>query len=81
VEALGRLAEIDWAIGNPDWQGVAVQGRRVSNTAVTIRHLGALLAFRLGCTISHADAAALADIMQARGHRVPPLLSQFGEED
>lgn len=36
---LGRLGEIDWRIENSRWQGVAVHGGRVNNTATSIRML------------------------------------------
>lgn len=65
------LAEVNWAISNHDWQGIAVQGRRVNNTAPTIRNLGTFLALQLGAPLLPPEAAALAGIISGRGD-VPP---------
>jgi DNA sulfur modification protein DndB len=69
--ALARLRDIDWSIANPEFQGIAVQGRRVNNTAATVRNLGALILDRLGCGISDGEARTL---VEARATRVdfPP---------
>ena len=80
LDALGAFAHIDWSIGNPDWQGIAVQGRRVNNTAATVRNLGALLAYRLGGGITPNAARVLAETFRARGDAVPRVLHTLAQE-
>lgn len=38
-EYLARLGDVDWRLEQPSWQGVAVHGGRVNNTATSIRSL------------------------------------------
>ena len=73
-DVLPRFADTDWTITNHQWQGVAVQGRRVNNTSVTIRNLGALLTFQFGLPVSASEAESLASIMRGRGDTPPPRL-------
>lgn len=80
LEALGTFGIIDWSVGNRDWQGIAVQGRRVNNTAATVRNLGALLAYRLGCGVSPSAARTLAEAFRARGDAVPRALHTLAQE-
>lgn len=72
---LQNFATIDWAMTNPSWQGVALQGRRVNNTAPAVRNLGTLLAFELGVKLTPSEASALIAIIRARGDEVPQNLN------
>jgi DNA sulfur modification protein DndB len=39
AKAVARLAAIDWALTNAEWQGVALHGGRVNNTSTSVRLL------------------------------------------
>jgi DNA sulfur modification protein DndB len=42
------FGSIDWRLNNAEWQGVALHGGRVNNTATSIRMLSALLQSKMG---------------------------------
>lgn len=46
-QVLARFGEVDWRLTNPAWQGVAVHGGRVNNTATSIRLLAEALRHEL----------------------------------
>lgn len=76
---LGRLADVDWRIGNPEWQGVAVQGRHINNTSTTVRNLAGLLALQLGGQVDLGVAQSLVAIIKARGDRPPAKLDKIAK--
>jgi DNA sulfur modification protein DndB len=78
---LQGFGAFDWTVTNHEWQGVAVQGRRVNNTSSTVRNLAWLLAFKLGCSLLPNEATALGVIAQARGDTLPAaLVAAIGKE-
>lgn len=77
---LARLGDVDWTIANHDWQGIAVQGRRVNNTAPTVRNLGAYLAFQLGCPLTASEAGSLISVIRGRGDQPQAALLSLSEE-
>ena len=54
---LRKLEKIDWRIVNPEWQGIAVHGGRVYNTASSVRDLANAISAQLGLA-SIADRSA-----------------------
>jgi hypothetical protein len=72
--ALEPLTAVDWRISNPEWQGIAVQGRHISNTSTTIRNLAGLLGFKLGVHIDPGVAKSLVAAIKARGEEPPATL-------
>lgn len=74
--ALEPLRKIDWRIANPEWQGVAVQGRHISNTSTTVRNLAGLIAFKLGAPVESGIANSLVAIIKGRGDQPPAALSR-----
>lgn len=47
-QRLMQFCDVDWRLTNPEWQGTAVHGGRVNNTATSVRLLGALLQNKIG---------------------------------
>lgn len=47
-DALAGLGAVDWRMTNAEWQGVALHGGRVNNTATSVRLLANMLAVKLG---------------------------------
>jgi hypothetical protein len=75
--AISRLGSIDWRIANPEWQGVAVQGRHVNNTSTTVRNLSGLLSLKLGGEVESGIAESLVAIIRGRGDQPPAGLLEF----
>jgi len=71
---LAPLQQIDWRIANSEWQGVAVQGRHISNTSTTIRNLAGMIHFMIGGTVEARVARSLAAAIRARGEEPPANL-------
>ena len=76
---LTPLHDIDWRIGNPEWQGIAVQGRHINNTSTTVRNLAGLLALKLGAPVELSVAQSLVAIIEARGDRPPARLDKIAK--
>jgi DNA sulfur modification protein DndB len=76
---LRPLAEVDWRIANPEWQGIAVQGRHISNTSTTIRNLAGLLALKIGGTVEPSVARSLVAAIEARGEHPAPSLVELAK--
>jgi hypothetical protein len=68
---LAALSRVDWRISNPEWQGIAVQGRHISNTSTTVRNLAGLLSLKLGLDIDPGVAQTIETIFDSRGDKVP----------
>ena len=64
---LQPLAAVDWRISNPEWQGIAVQGRHINNTSTTVRYLAGLLSLKLGGKVDAGIAQSLVAIIEGRG--------------
>jgi DNA sulfur modification protein DndB len=71
---LATLGRIDWRTSNPEWQGVAVQGRHINNTSTTVRNLSGLIASKLGLPIDEGVAQTLVTVFESRGDKVPAAL-------
>ena len=76
---LEPLTSVDWRISNPEWQGVAVQGRHISNTSTTVRYLAGLLSLKLGGKVDAGVAQSLVAIIKGRGDRPPAELVQIAK--
>lgn len=76
---LAPLREVDWRIENPEWQGVAVQGRHINNTSTTVRNLAGLLSFKLGGAVDVGVAQSLVAIIKARGDKPPVQLDKVAK--
>jgi hypothetical protein len=74
---ISRLGLIDWRIANPEWQGVAIQGRHVNNTSTTIRNLSGLLSLKIGGDVESTVADSLIAIINGRGDQPPAELMRF----
>lgn len=74
VTLLAPLRSVDWRTTNPEWQGVAVQGRHISNTSTTVRNLAGLISLKLGLAVDPGVAATLVTIIEARGEVAPQEL-------
>ena len=57
---LKRLGKIDWGLTNEEWQGVAIQGGRPSNTPTSIRLLTGAINLELGQPVDKEIVAILA---------------------
>jgi DNA sulfur modification protein DndB len=68
---LARLRRVDWRTTNPEWQGIAVQGRHISNTSTTVRNLAGLLSMKLGLTIDESVERTLTTVFESRGDTLP----------
>jgi DNA sulfur modification protein DndB len=77
--ALEPLLSVDWRISNPEWQGIAVQGRHVNNTSTTVRNLSGLLSFKLGGSVESGVARSLVAIIEARGDQPPADLIRMSD--
>jgi DNA sulfur modification protein DndB len=71
---LAALRRVDWRTSNPEWQGVAVQGRHINNTSTTVRNLAGLLASKLGLAVDVGVAQTLVTVYESRGDKVPAAL-------
>ena len=80
-QVLAPLRGVDWRVKNPEWQGIAVQGRHISNTSTTIRNLGGLIALKLGVRIDSGVAASLVAAVEARGEVPDARLVQMAAHD
>jgi DNA sulfur modification protein DndB len=78
---LEPLGKIDWRIANPEWQGIAVQGRHINNTSTTVRQLAAMIAFKLGRDVDMGMAESLVSIIRARGDKPPEGLVEVAERN
>ena len=78
---LAPLRQVDWRIKNPEWQGIAVQGRHISNTSTTIRNLAGMLAFKIGAKVDVGVAKSLAAAIRARGGEPPATLLVMAQDD
>ena len=78
-DALDRLASIDWRIANPEWQGIAVQGRGISNTSTTVRNLAGLISYKLGGAVDVGVAQSIVAVMKAKGDKVPTGLARTAQ--
>ena len=76
---LEPLATVDWRISNPEWQGVAVQGRHINNTSTTVRYLSGLLSLKLGGKVDTGVAQSLVAIIKGRGDKPPAELVQVAQ--
>lgn len=57
---LAKFGDVDWRLANPTWQGVAIHGGRVNNTATSVRLLADALSAAIGLTAGH-DAPEQSD--------------------
>jgi hypothetical protein len=71
ARGLAPLRRVDWRITNPEWQGVAVQGRHISNTSTTVRNLAGVLSLKLGLEIDEGVQKTLAMVFESRGDPLP----------
>ncbi len=76
---LEPLATVDWRISNPEWQGIAVQGRHINNTSTTVRYLAGLLSLKLGGKVDTGVAQSLVAIIKGRGDKPPAELVQVAQ--
>lgn len=76
---LHPLTSVDWRISNPEWQGVAVQGRHINNTSTTVRYLSGLLSLKLGGEVDPGIAESLVAIIKGRGDRPAAQLVQVAQ--
>ena len=68
---LEPLGDVDWRISNQEWQGIAVQGRHISNTSTTVRNLAGMLSFKVGGQVEAGVAQSLVAIIRGRGAKPP----------
>jgi DNA sulfur modification protein DndB len=68
---LKPLGNVDWRISNQEWQGIAVQGRHISNTSTTVRNLAGMLSFKVGGQVEAGVAQSLVAIIRGRGAKPP----------
>jgi DNA sulfur modification protein DndB len=71
ARTLAPLRRVDWRITNPEWQGIAVQGRHISNTSTTVRNLAGVLSLKLGLEIDEGVQKTLATVFESRGDPLP----------
>jgi DNA sulfur modification protein DndB len=71
ARALAPLRRVDWRITNSEWQGIAVQGRHISNTSTTVRNLAGLLSMKLGLEVDKGVESTIATVFESRGEAVP----------
>jgi len=76
---LEPLRAVDWRISNPEWQGIAVQGRHINNTSTTVRNLSGLLSFKLGGLVAAGIAESLVAIIKGRGDQPPAELLKISK--
>jgi DNA sulfur modification protein DndB len=51
-DQLGVLGAIDWRLTNPDWQGIAMHGGRVNNTATSVKMLARSIQQKVGSEVT-----------------------------
>jgi DNA sulfur modification protein DndB len=71
ARALAALRRVDWRTTNPEWQGIAVQGRHISNTSTTVRNLAGLLSMKLGLEVDEGVERTIATVFESRGEPLP----------
>jgi DNA sulfur modification protein DndB len=57
ARAVRTLGKVDWQLGNSEWQGVALHGGRVNNTATSIRMLASALEQKMGLATNRGRVA------------------------
>ena len=70
---LERLGDCRLADLNQEWQGIAVQGRHISNTSTTVRNLAGMLSFKVGGQVETGVAQSLVAIIRGRGANHRPI--------
>ena len=79
MTSLEKLTTIDWRIGNPEWQGIAVQGRHISNTSTTVRNLAGLISYKLGGLVDVGVAQSIVAVIRGRGDKPPADLVRVSQ--
>jgi DNA sulfur modification protein DndB len=74
IPSISELSSVDWSLANSAWQGLAVQGRRVTNTPASISLLTSAIRFEVGVPLDRASAENLATLIRARGEPPPEAL-------
>lgn len=57
-KAADRLRKVDWRLTNREWDGVALHGGRVNNTATSIQMLASLLVRKMGLPAGQGEGTA-----------------------